>query len=309
MADKAEDVESVQDKLEKAAAGSESESSTEEKPTEAKATEEVVEEASKVSKEVPYERFKEVNDAFKTAKDEWATAETGLKESLQQAQNTSTELTEVIKQGQKDADLVASLRGLAQNPKYSDLIKNVDKALAGLDVEEEKGDKTPEEVADQKHSILESVQEKLTGELEEQRNEILLQRADLIAKDYLSELPEEFNDKDRELVSEMWANRLDWDKVQENPTEMPNLLKTSLEQTLNDYGEPRGKIAQTAAEELEKATEAPPEAPKISIEDQMAKYLTKEYGAVKDDKPVVSDEEFNDDFGKAFKALNDQNRT
>ncbi len=298
--------EDVAAKLKEAAAGP-SESSTEETKTEQASTEKPVEtatEESKDSKAVPYDRFKEVNENLKqvvTSRDE-------LQNALKQAQQTSSELTEVVKRGQQDADLIASLRGLNANPKYADLVQQVDRALQGLDLEEEKGDKTPEQVSDQKHDILVKTQTALQEEVAAQKNEVLLQRADMLAKDYMSELPaDEFLEVDKNRISEMWANRLNWDEVRATPDKMADFLKTSLEETLKDYGDPTGRLVTSTKAELEKATEAPSEAAaEPSIEDRMGKYLGKNFAEVKDGKLVMSDEEFSKTIGGALKELNKQ---
>ncbi len=312
MADK--DVNSVEGKLEAAAEGA-SESSTD-KATEKTETPQAVaadDKTQKPSEAVPYDRFKAVNDKYTEESKAWATTETELKEQVATAQKTASELTEVVKQGQADQDLIAALRGLSQNPKYEDLIGKVDAALSGVDVEEEAKDLTPEQADDRRHTILSNVQEQMQSELNEQKNEILLQRADLIAKDYLAELPEDYNTEDRNVLSEMWANRLGWEQVMESPDKMPEMLKDSLQAALKDYGEPRGKVAQTAELELENATNAPSETKELTIEEQMGKYLGKDYGKVntvetpdgkKVSLPEVTDTEFDDDFANAFKALN-----
>ncbi len=298
------DVNEARAKLEQAAAGVESESSTEKK-TEQETTEKTVEAEGEKGNDkegwVPRDRLNEATKSHQTDKEQWTTSEKEMKDALQQAQQTASELTDVVKIGQKDADLVASIRGLAQNPKYADLIKQVDNALQGLDVEEEKGDKTPEQVADQKHKVLAETQETLQGQLEDQKNEVLLQRADMIAKDYLAELPTEFTEADKNVVSEMWANRLDWDQVMEAPDKMPDMLKDSLQKALNDYGEPRGKIAQDTKAELEKATETPAETTQPSVADRMGKYLGKNYGEIKDGKQVISDDELNKDMADVIR--------
>ncbi len=312
MADK-DDVKTPEDMLAKAAEGT-SEPSTDKATETIETTQAAADDKSqKPSEAVPYNRFKEVTDARAADKTAWATTETELKDQVATAQKTASELTEVVKQGQKDADLVAALRGLSQNPKYEDLIGKVDAALSGVDVEEEAEDLTPEQADDKRHTILSNVQERMQDELNEQKNEILLQRADLIAKDYLAELPEDYNTEDRNVLSEMWANRLEWQSVLETPDKMPDMLKDSLQAALKDYGEPRGKVAQTAELELENATNAPSETKELTIEEQMGKYLGKDYGKVntvetpdgkKVSLPEVADAEFDDDFANAFKALN-----
>lgn len=299
MANTAEDVEAA---LTNAARG-ESESSTDSKTTETPTSAaKSADSGTTDSKGVPYERFKEVNDALNAAKETHAAEIAELKSSLQTAQKTAHDLTEVVAAGQEDARLVAALKGLANNPKYSDLIDRVDNALQGIDDAVDSGEVTKEEGKEVKSDIIQEVRNELLSELAEQKSEILLQRADMMAKEYISDLPAEFTEQDREIVQELWANRLDWSKVEQNPDQMGSILKESFESALKSYGDPKGKVAASSTE----TNDTPEVKPEPTVEETMGSYLQRNYGAIKDGKPEFSDQDFQDDFSKAFKLLNQQ---
>ena len=93
---------------------------------------------------------------------------------------------------------------------------------------------------------------------------------------------------------------------------MADLLQKSYQETLDSYGEPKGKLAQAQVTETETETTSTPKEKPIS--EQIGEFLTKDYGKLKSVEangkmvqlPEVTDEQFDSDFAKAFRMLRSQ---
>jgi hypothetical protein len=110
----------------------------------------------------------------------------------------------------------------------------------------------------------------------------------------------------------MWANRVDWDKVEKDPSILGSHLAETLQKTLDDYGTPRGKLASQKVE-TDKETQQQQTAKTPSLEESVKTILGKDWGKLKSVKtasgaevnvPEQSEEAFNAAFAELFKTTN-----
>lgn len=258
---------------------------------------------------IPRSRYNEAVAKLETATKDWTTEKVGILSQLQEAQKSVANLSDLVKGAQQDRDLVAALKALSKDPKYTDLITKVDNALQGIDEDEEVGKATSKEASVSRKQVMDELRGELDERFVEQKHTFISSQVDILAKQYLERLPAEYNEADKTVISEMWANRVDWDSLEKEPGKLPAHLSETLQKTLNDYGVPRGKLASQKAE-IQDTQQQQSKTP--TAEEQVRGILDRDWGklkTIKDSKgnetsvPEASEEEFNQAFGKLFKSV------
>jgi hypothetical protein len=244
--------------------------------------------------QIPQRRFNEVIVERDTYKEE-AEALRGQIESIQEERS---KLIDLMAQQKDDVNLVSNLRSLAvstEDQSVKDAIDLLDARMRGENAEVEKvvGEKVAEGAFTeaQARKIVAEQTAKLQDNIDEQKAELLFNQANTKAERMLSGLPEEYTDKDKEVISEAWLRRVDWDGMERDVGEMDDLLTASLQKTLDWYGEPRGVLKVSETEELTEDGEPVERPPTPEEEIAMLKEIN--WGELdKDGKPVYSEEDF-----------------
>lgn len=295
----------VQEMLQEAVEGTPESSTGAEEKVEAKVTDDGT---------VPRSRLNEVSQKLKDSTSAWEAEKAQMGQSLAEAQTKVAELADALAKGRSHTELVSALETLARDPKHSDLIERVNLALAGkdYDAEEDQREDDQDREVDPKatsKALKAELRSEMENALSEQRQEVILQQADLIAKDYMRQLPnEKYSDADKEIIAELWANKVDWDKIEQEPAKLGDLLQDSLQVTLDKWE--AAHPTQDASEETDENKQDSEKAP--TVEEEIGQILGKNWGSVQTDKdgkstPEVSEEEFNKGFGELFKKLNTVN--
>lgn len=255
------------------------------------------------SQAVPYTRFKEVNDAKNEYQARVEELETQFKD---QADNLS-KLTNMLEDAKGDADLVNQIRALANDPNMLPHIQALDNRIRGVEeeVEEDTGPSTPEKELEKTRQTLRREQESLQEQLVEQKETLLLQRADSIADKWLEALPEEYTEQDRQIIGRLWADSVDWNSV--TPDNLNDTLNTSFQDTINAFGTPRGGLINP--EDPDSYTIETPEPETVTPEQELMDIVGgKNWGAYKSEngkfEPEVSDDDFARGLAEAMKTAN-----
>src|SRR3990167_6113286 len=190
-------------KLEEMLAGKETESSTVETSEEKEETRETKGKAA-TKGAIPYERFQEVVGQKNTLAEELE----AIKASAAEDRNSLAKLATMLEEKEKDTTLLNDIRALAIDPKYRDALELIDKGLKGVEEEVESGTITPEK-ADAKTEKLLAKQEAIEDSIADQKAELIIQRADLLADKWLESLPEEYTEADRKVIANLWTNSVD----------------------------------------------------------------------------------------------------
>ena len=272
MAEESKDVNTeVEENL--AAAATEESSTTETK--EVTTTAEVTEtEEGKDEKHIPYPRFVEVNSALKEARAAQETTVTQLAESNQKL----IELTELLQAKSEDVDTLNEIKSYINDPEMAEHITAIDNKLKGIDAEVEKGKTTPEDAIAKTQKLLQTAKEEMEDARATQQAENLVTKADVIADKLLAQLPEEYNEQDRNVITDLWTEKMDWDKAVADPDNLSNLLTENFQSVIDRYGTPRGALlSKEQVEELkpEASTEKTPE-------QELDEAMNKDWGAVKE---------------------------
>ncbi len=266
------------------------------------------EEQGKASNEpIPYDRFKEVVDQ----KNEFKEKFDALEAESQDRTKELGQMVALLEAREGDTQLVNSIRALAAggNPEHRDLVQNLDNILQGIEKSIEKGDKTPEQAAVDTKSALAATQEAMEDIAGEQQAELLLMKADILAEKYFDALPPEYSDQDKEIISTLLTDAVDWEAIEEDPNALSEVIPASFEKVLQFFGEPRGKpAAEVKGEETKQtATVAEPVA-----EAEVPQHLKTEWGELKEVttpkgtvlKPVQSEEDFRKGLAEELKRIN-----
>lgn len=239
---------------------------------------------------VPYDRFKEVNEKAKTLEEQLESMQTKLTDRDEEV-GKLVDLLEAREYHSKVIDKINELHG---DPRYTDIIDTLDKAIRGVEQEVESGKVSEEEGAAKTDQAFKNLAEDLEERLADNQAELLLTKYDLMMEKYIDGLPEEYIDKDKELVNRLAVDEIDWESIEENPEALADKVAEGFQKALDLYGDPKGK---TAAPQNDEPSETPAK-PEPTVE-QIAGL---NWGTLKEvntpdgktvHAPAVSDEEFN----------------
>jgi DNA repair exonuclease SbcCD ATPase subunit len=257
------------------------------------------------AKAIPYSRFKEVVGQ----KNEVQSQLNELQTQYNDVHTSLSRMTNMLDEAKGDSELVRDIRALASDPEMLPHLEALDAKLKGeeLPTAEETGD--PEQDALNKAKrVLEAKQAQLEEQISTQAEDILAQRADAIADKWLEALPSEYNEQDREVVSKLWANAVDWDDVKANPSGLDDYLAKTFQETIEVFGTPRGSLINPAdPDSYEIEIDSPQE---VTPEQEIAQIVSgREYAATtKSDTGAVSadvsDSDFAADLAKIMKINN-----
>lgn len=252
---------------------------------------------------IPKVRFDEVNERMKTAEAEV----TQLRNKLQESITSTNKMTEMLEVRQRDSDVLARIRELADDPKYSDAVMALDRKLKGIEDEVDEGDKSPEQGAKETKALIEKTRNELTDMVADQRADLILARADNLAERFLSNLPAEYTEQDKTVLARIWVDEVNWDLIDKNPSALESEISESFQRSVDVYGTPRGAyIDPNSVEFVDETQTAEPD----PVEELRA-LVGKNWGEVKSSdtkkgifEPTFSDEEFAAAAGEAMRRSN-----
>lgn len=287
--------------LEAAVAGETSKAESSTATEEVETTEKTAEEQNTT---VPYSRFKEVIDA----RNESDAKTTKLEEQLAENNTSLNKLTAMLEEREADSNTLTEIRELAQDPKMRDHVVALDKALKGIEDEIEEGETTPEKTQDRTRELLKETKEELEDVVADQQADLLLSRADIIADKLLDGLPKEYLPEDKDVVSRLWVDEMDWEKAAGDSDNLSTHLTESFQKALDIFGKPRGAMLSLDDVEIVKEGEEATSTP--APEEELAEILGKNWAATKTVKsstgvettvPELTDDEFTESMAKAMR--------
>ncbi len=264
-------------------------------------TEKSTKDDGKGSKTVPYERLSEVVQQ----KNEISGRYDGLKDQFDtaaaSAKATEQDLRDRIGQMEQSSQMLEAIKDLAQDERYREHVKVIDRALQGIEEEVETaadtGDNKAESTALKK---FEAKTAELDEMLSDQRAEKLWSETADSAKSMLAALPEDYTDEDRALIGKLWTPRVDWDGIEEKGSDaISSTLTASLANVIKEYGTPKGALVAKTTKDIEARV---PEARQVSDDDAIKAILSKDFGAMEDGKAVVSEADFTKDMAELMRV-------
>jgi hypothetical protein len=283
--------------------GKEAEAQTSEESTGTpKSAEAKVEAGKKEPQTVPYARVKELSDKANTL--------TSLLEErdakLAEKDSELGKLVDLLDSREYDSKVVEKINELHGDARYTDIIDQLDKAVRGVDEEEAKGNLTSEEASERTSKALKAATSELEEQLGQQRDDIILDRAERLTEKYMDELPESYNDEDLKVIGEALIDRIDWNQVHEDPDSLPDVLAQGFQKTVDWYGVPKGSLV-AASQEGANTEEASQADPAAALEKRLDETEWGKLQMVKTPQgdvlqPVVSDEDWVDSLADAIAA-------
>lgn len=255
---------------------------------------------------VPYDRFHEKVEQFNVASEKIKELESKLSAAVEREDSLRSRLVEF----EEDAQILDSIRRLAdEDQEWRPTLERLEKRLKGIKDDVETGKTTEKQGEKDTAQALSDAKKELEEKFEEQQTDFIVMQARTLADNYLKNLPKEYADEERKVIQEMLTPRVDWNKVAENPVDLPNILADGLKKTLEAYGEPRGALSAKLREFEENKTETGP----VETPEQIAKRLAEtdwsemtEVGQGESAKevPKHSDEDFTTALAQQMKLLN-----
>jgi hypothetical protein len=300
MATQNEDVneDSIEAKLEAAAA----DTSTTETVDEG-TTEEETETEEKGENRIPQGRFNEVNSALKEAREAQEATVTQLAESNEKL----VRMAELLEAKDNDVQTLNEIKSYINDPEMKPHVEAIDAKLRGIEQEVETGETTPEDALSKTHKLLEQTRVEMADAQATAQAESLVTKADIIADKLLAQLPEEYNEEDRNVITDLFTEKMDWDAAVADPDNLSTILTKRFQETIDRYGTPRGSLIST-----EKAEELTTEAETAQTPEQELEAVMKQpWGATKETElgdgrvrvdAELSDDEFNAAMAKIIRV-------
>lgn len=219
-------------------------------------------------------------------------------------------LVDLLQARDNDAQVVAKINELYHNSEHKPIIEYLDKLVKGEDVNEKPSfsSKAVEKSVEQNADLIRQLEEKgreINEAISDQQAELIFQQADQYASRLLSELPKEYGEEDKKILSAVIIDKVDWDAIEaENGRNLQEELTKGFKETVDWYGKPKGLIVET--KETEKEIDPEEETKKLRgfINQDWGQMKTVEKGGKKVFEPSVSDADFAKALGQILKRQN-----
>lgn len=272
-------------------------------PTEEVTTTKEVKAETKGENKIPQSRFNEVNAALKETREREANLTTRLNESNE----SLVRLTELLEMKEHDVQTLNEIKGYVNDPEMEEHIRAIDNKLKGLDKEVKASGAAPDDALVKARELLTQTKNELLDTQADMQADALINRAEVIADKLLGALPKEYTDQDKQVVSALWSEKMDWEAATADPENLGGVLSLSFQEALNSFGTPRGGLlTQAELDEVKPTTESL--TPEQELEQLMAGKDGKAWGATKtvksaSGKESVVPELSDDDFNKAMASI------
>jgi hypothetical protein len=254
---------------------------------------------------IPQHRFNEVNNALKEMRE----SEAETRDQLAESQDKLVKMAELLEA--KDADIATlnEIKSFVNDPDMKDHVIAIDNKLKGIEVEMDKGNIEPEDAVRQAQDLLEQTREEMRDTQADMQTDQLVNTADNIAERLLNALPEEYNDEDLGVISDLFKEKIDWDACVAQPDYISEILTEDFQETIDRYGMPRGALFDT--EEVDLLTEDNV-VDEQTPEEELVELMDLPWGETKQvevgnktvTKPEMSDDDFNKVLAQAMKLAN-----
>jgi len=263
------------------------------------------------SQAVPYSRFKEVNEKYSDS----AKAVEELNQKLVQRDEELSKLVHLLSERESANKTVEKINELyTTKPELRELIDTLDAAVKGQEVAiskaedkkteaEAKGDFKAVKEIEKVTKQLEATKSELEQSLAETQADLILDKADRILEGYFGNLPEQYGDDDKRVLSDRLVDKINWDEIEKDPSKLVSVLARDFKSTVEWYGAPRG------ASKAEVNDETTKEATKEPTVDDLRKANWGKLKVVEDAKgrkvlPAVSDDDFTKALARAIRQDN-----
>ena len=196
-------------------------------------------------------------------------------------QSQIDKLTEVLSSREQDSRVVAKINELYEkNPDLKPVIERLDRAIKGQPDPEPANaanaadaDKAMEAIKATRDELIQR-QAELSEQIADGQANQLVAEADRVIDNLMGQLPETYEDKDREVLARVLEDQVNWEAVEQDPRLLTKEVEKAFQSTINWYGDPRGALRASKVEE----TETNDKPTKVSLDD----IIGKEWGKLKE---------------------------
>jgi hypothetical protein len=235
------------------------------------------------------DRFNEVNEAKKLALEKVS----DLEDKLVGYRNNTLQLQDKLNYF---SNLVENIRSLKDhdNDQVRKAVILVDKALKkelddiGTAIDDSAKEASEQGQPDVKKALLEQKKE-LQNLLLDERFRATRELAEDRASRYLAQLPAEYTDDHKRVISRLWNSEVNWELLQQDPEALNGELLRSLKSVIEEYPYP----GRDESEDDDSLTR-PPAKEEQDPAAELKRLLDTDWGAMdKNGKPLVTDDQFN----------------
>jgi len=225
-------------------------------------------------------------------------------------------LIEQVDSREKDRVTIAKINQLYQDvPELRPYLEGLDKAiqdqeytLPGMEAKDKAVSKeTESEALAKAQELVRQAKAEMDESLTSQRDELILHKADLLTDAYIDQLPEQYNDEDKEILRSVLVDHIDWDTVDGNPEALPEVIAEGFQSVLDWYKTPKGAnatVPQGEESEVHRAEPITKEKLDAFAKQDWAKLKTVKTPDGKEMQvPEVSDEDFNKSLAQMMREL------
>jgi len=266
-------------------------------------------EADQPENRVPQSRFNEVNSALRELRE----TEAEMREQLIESQDKLIRMQELLEARSADVATLNEIKSFINDPDMKDHVLAIDAKLRGVELELEHGTIEPEDAVLRTQAMLEEARMELRDTQADIQADQLISKADSIAERLLSALPEEYNYDDRNIINELFTDRVDWDAAVAYPDHLAEILTQGFQDAIDRYGTPRGALFDT--EEVDLLTEDVATGP--TPEEELEALMDLPWGDIRETdlgdgnvllEPEMSDDDFNAVLAKAIRVSHGRDR-
>ena len=213
-------------------------------------------------------------------------------------------LVDLLENREYDSKVVEKINELHEDERYRDIIDQLDRAVRGKDEAVAPEGEKPEEAAERANKALKQTTSELETQIAQQRDNIILDRAERLTEKYMGELPESYNEEDLKVIGESLIDKIDWAKIDTDPNTLPEVLAQGFQATIDWYGTPKGSLVAKLPEgEQTKVLEKPtPEAEEAALVDkEWGKLETVKTAKGDVTQPAVDEGDFINALGSAIR--------
>ena len=239
----------------------------------------------------------------------------GLEEELTNYKNAVGEkdkelgkLVDLLQARENDARVVKKIQELySTDTKWKDTIEKLDKVIRGEEVvEAETESKGQDKSIEKAKDLIHSTRKELDEAIADQKADLLLHRSELLIDRYMKELPGEYGEEDKRLLGSVLKNHIDWNAIEEDPKQLPDLVHAGVQSAVTWYGAPKGVTpkAQDKGSEPTKPESPTERLDKIMKLDVGKLKTVKTQSGTESKVPEMTDDDFVKLLGESLKLKN-----
>ncbi len=160
----------------------------------------------------------------------------------------------------------------------------------------------------QARELIQTHQNEVDEQLQEQADELILHKADILTDAYIAELPDEYNEEDQHIIRSVLSEHIDWDAIEENPNDLPDKFAEGFQSVLKWYRTPKGAGPSVDEDGDENTTKEAKPVTEESVKDfanlDWGKLKTVETPSGKQVVPAVDDTDYASALGDMLKKAN-----